>query len=304
MHVWEPAQDGSIRVDDAIVSGSEITPHYDPMIAKVIAYADTRSDAVTRLSSALQNSVLCGPPNNVAFLRALLDHADFRNEVLSTTWLESTWSDGFAEAAPTHAELARVVLAHFCADRTAAYSKSLLPNSHLLNWTPNIALGYRYGYEIDGADATYECSIVPQSASTYAITCGEEAFTLELIEEQPTQLRVRCGEVTDDVYYRVVGEDVYVDTGSGWRRYANLHSRITSQDEQIGDDVVVAPMHGALVEVKVAVGDAVEKGETVAVLEAMKMQHQLNASRAGTVTEVNAAVGDQLTTDRVIVRLE
>ena len=252
-----------IRVDSGVAEGGAVTPFYDPMIAKVIAHGATRDEALDRLTAALRQTIVAGPKSNVRFLRLLANHPDFRAGKLDTGLIERERVALEAVEQPVDAEAARAAAA-----RLLARAKAALGTRR--GWEPNDPWSRHDGFGL-GASAIelmvegHRQSVVPDgSIGSQALVDAEEAV---LVIRDNRQTRVALFDPFD------VDLDALDDTGGA---------------------AVKSPMHGKLVALMVKPGDAVAKGQKLAVVEAMKMEHALAAPRDGVVAEVLGEVGGQV----------
>jgi 3-methylcrotonyl-CoA carboxylase alpha subunit len=271
-----------IRIDTGVEQGSAVSPYYDPMIAKVIAHGGNRNEALSRLANALGETVVVGPHANAAFLKALVSHEEFRAGRFDTGFIdrhidELTKVDPAAEA-----------------DAVAAAVEALV--------APAVRPS-KGGW----AD--------PWSATDGFSLGAERAFDVDItVDGHPARARVAWGEharvtveglhARDGVRLIPVGGGMVV-VGAGVQRLVALKSYdAVDVDHLDGDGVVKAPMHGKVLAIFVEQGATVQKGQRVAVVEAMKMEHALLAPGDGTVTEVMASVGAQVAEGATILSIE
>jgi 3-methylcrotonyl-CoA carboxylase alpha subunit len=265
-----------IRVDSGVEEGGEISPFYDPMIAKLIAHAETREAALDRLGDAIDRSIVAGPRTNLAFLSALCRSADFRNGAFDTGYiarhhdelgLNVSGIDAAAAARGAEHLIARA-RPHPAADADAPASPWDIADGFQLSGPRTTTLPIMVNGEPQHA-------VLDFSAGTWRVTvngAGPDPAA-KLIEASPTVYVLREGRQT-----QVSLADFEADDA----------------DHAAGDGTVRAPMHGKLLAVLVAAGEAVVKGHPLAIIEAMKMEHALLAPSDGVVTEIAAVVGTQL----------
>ncbi len=279
-----------IRVDAGIEAGSEITAFYDPMIAKLIAHGATREQALARLGAALERTVVAGPRSNVAFLGALCRAKEFRAGAVDT---------GFIERNGTALGLAPQGV-----DRAAAAAgASRLVERERERIVRNLDLA---------ADAPAS----PWDAADGFQLSGKRSFSVPvLVDGEPTQAEVVFGSNRASV--TVDGEAAALDAvmfESPDSVYVLRHGRQTvvrrspagngALDGTGGDGLIKAPMHGKVLALLVAEGDRVVKGQRLAIIEAMKMEHALTAPHDGTVAGISVAAGGQVAEGAKVMTIE
>ncbi|MBO1415440.1 biotin carboxylase N-terminal domain-containing protein [Streptomyces sp. FH025] len=272
-----------IRLDSGVADGGEITPHYDAMLAKVIAWAPTRAAAARRLADALTRARIHGPATNRELLVRALRHPAFLAERLHTGFL----TEHAAElTAPDTEDVGRAALAASLAD--AAARPSALPSG----WRnlPSQPQLKRYR----AADGT-------ESEVRYRHTRtglrAEDHPGVELLSATPEQVVLLEGEVRRTYRITRYGEQarqVYVDTPSGGTTALTALPRFPDPTAQTDPGALLAPMPGTVVRATAAVGDAVTAGQPLLVLEAMKMEHRVTAPADGILVELLATPGRQV----------
>lgn len=293
VHCWIPPEGGGIRVDHGVSAGTRVTPHYDPMIAKVVAGGPDRGTARRRLIRALEDTVLLGVTHNSWFLSRVLAHETFAAGEATTAFLETEFK-GDPSLQPLQAtsmELAVAALALYrngirsdYADR-GGWSNSL-PSAcpMLLN---------------DGHTGTWVR--LRDSGSQARITVGDQEHRLVAEDHRDGELTLSADGVRRTCRYQLVDHTLYCHlSGRTLALRDDTHAPARRADEQ-GSGEVRATMDGAVIEVGVAEGDRVQAGQTLAVLEAMKMEHPLRADRDGTVSGIRVSAGDQVRNRQVLM---
>ena len=271
--------DGSLRIDTGVEAGDEVTPYYDPMIAKVIAHGATRDEALDRLSSGLAKILVAGPKTNVAFLKALCDAKGFRAGQFDTGFIDANLVALCGEArAPDDGLIAAgaLYLAQREAEAVAMRAAGSVADIAGPWWTDDgfQLLGHRetgWPISVEGVASTIR---IGWDADGPSVPSGRQADeNLTLVEAGPEVILLRDGRQTRIALHDPFAVDLeHMDEGG----------------------VVKAPMHGKVVAVFVQSGDRVEKGQRLAVVEAMKMEHALVAPATGEIAEVAAAPGEQV----------
>jgi propionyl-CoA carboxylase alpha chain len=302
----EHRDDIRVRVDDGVTEGSEISMFYDPMVAKLITWGGTREAAIDAQIAALDAFELDGIGDNVDFLSALMQHPRFRSGDITTNFIAEEYPEGF-EGAPADAQLLSDIavvggmIGAITEERAAGIDHQLGP--------PVIPPCERVVI-VDGEQ--HQVRIKPYQGGTLAVLNGGELIDV-IGRWTPGQ---RLLPVLIDGRPRTVK---VMKAGRGWT--LNTHGAShkvqvlpphvaelsTHMIEKIPPDLsrlLLAPMPGLLTRLNVAVGDKVEPGQPVAVMEAMKMENILRAPRAATVKATPAKAGDSLAVDQVIVEFE
>jgi 3-methylcrotonyl-CoA carboxylase alpha subunit len=279
-------QDG-VRVDSGVEEGGEVTPFYDPMIAKLIAHAPTREEALDALAQALDATLVAGPKTNTAFLKALCTAEGFRRGAFDTGFIDRSLvalgvtNGGWDIAAARDGAIALVETERWrCADAARLRSSEAAspwdePDGFQLSGERKVGLDLMIEGERRRAELTWANGfahvVFPDHSGAVAIETDDETQVIPTVPGQV--LALRAGRQTAVSLFDPFSVDL---------------------DEADGDSVVKAPMHGKLIALFVAKGDHVEKGQRLAIVEAMKMEHVLTAPRDGEVVEVDAAVGVQV----------
>jgi 3-methylcrotonyl-CoA carboxylase alpha subunit/acetyl-CoA/propionyl-CoA carboxylase biotin carboxyl carrier protein len=258
------------RVDHALESNQTVSTAYDPMLGKVVAYGDDRESARRALVAALDETAILGLTTNAGFLRALLASDEFRDARIDTAWLDQH------EVPAPDADIPRVMAAWVSAMLVA------LDTGH-----PFQADGFRLG--APSAPTLVELDrdvLVDRVGGTVdGVPVRELAAEDHVLELEIDGHRVRAVvNVQPDI----------VEVSYQGQRFVLTGPDRLADHVAIGDGTVTAPMPGTVLEVRFAPGDAVEDGQVLATMEAMKMELSLKAPFAGIVTSVSAAVGDQV----------
>jgi len=295
-----------VRVDDGVADGGEVSMFYDPMIAKLVTWAPEREVAIDAQIAALDQFVIDGISDNVDFLSALMQHPRFRRGDLATDFIADEYPDGF-EGAPADAQLIEDLtaiagmVAVITDERAAAIDGQLGPPIH-----PHCERVVRIAGE------SHKVRIKPYKGGTLAVTDDGDLVDI-LGRWAPGQ---RLLSVTVDGRHRIVqvrrvGRDWELQTRGASHRVQVLSPHVAALAKHMIDKpppdlsrMLIAPMPGLLTRLDIAVGDHVEPGQPIAVMEAMKMENILRAPKAATVKATPAKAGDSLAVDQVIVEFE
>jgi 3-methylcrotonyl-CoA carboxylase alpha subunit len=269
----------ALRVDAGVEEGGEVTPFYDPMIAKIIAHGATRKEALDRLSEALGETLVAGPRVNARFLKALCDSEEFRAGAFDTGFIDANLEKLGAAPHETDVTAALKGVAHLLSRRAAAYAEA----------SPRDPWSVADGFELTGRRAV----------GVEAVVDGRPLHLLETFQRGETHLTVKeeVAARRDERPATIIETErgVFV-LREGRQTEVRLVDPLDAEAEALaeGSGIIEAPMHGRLLALFVKEGDLVEKGARLAIVEAMKMEHALNAPRAGRVAEIGYAAGAQV----------
>ncbi|WP_298124111.1 acetyl/propionyl/methylcrotonyl-CoA carboxylase subunit alpha [Brevundimonas sp.] len=295
----EGDQDGYVvRNDSGVREGDEISMFYDPMIAKLCAWAPTRDAAIDGMGRALEDTHIRGLGHNIPFLAAVMDQKRFRSGKLSTRYIQDEFPDGFHGLAPDRRRTDVMIAAAVAMNEIL--SEQAGDPSDRVDWVVLIdgqAHGVALGYDEDEAltldlvDEGRELRLSDidwrPGLAQFRAVLDDVAFTAE-VARAPDGFTVRSGPARARV--RVLSP-----------RIADLYARLPEKQAADTSRLITSPMPGLVVSIAVAVGQQVRAGETVAIIEAMKMQNILKAERDGTVKAVSAKAGDPVAADDVLV---
>ena len=302
--LWNPSDGEGIRNDAGIETGSEISPFYDPMIAKVIAWGETRDIAINRLSRALKETQLFGVTTNKGFIVDILNKETFINGEATTAFIaenftEKQLSEGYQSS--TSVVIAAVLDYENSAQSTRA--KSLGISDELINWSTQGKLTsyYKYGSDEDAVSLT----VSTRTSGAYEVCIGEDILEVTVLERQPNRAKLVVGQQRVSVSYQLSAPGcIDIDLDGHVLSFRNEFSVAKQAAGEAGGGRVIAPMHGTLIEVSVKLGDHVKKDDKLAVLEAMKMQHDILAQVSGVIVELEGEQGAQISKDDLILLIE
>ncbi|HWH33268.1 MAG TPA: biotin carboxylase N-terminal domain-containing protein [Egibacteraceae bacterium] len=293
----EPSGDG-VRVDSGVAAGVEVGSAYDPMLAKVIAHGPDRATALGRLDAALRDFTLLGPTTNTAFLRVLLDHPDVAAGALDTSLAERV-ADDLPPAGLPHDVLAAAALARLLA---------LEPDGPVVD-PFTIPGGWRIGEAAwavwllrqEGGDADpVEVRVRGRAARAEVAVADEAPLVASARWEGPHRLLVTAaGQTRAYAYAERSGTALLGRDGATWAiREEDRLEAARHHDAAAGVGPLLAPMPGTVTVVHVEPGETVAAGQTLLVVEAMKMEHPIKAPADGVVAELAVAAGDRVDMDQ------
>jgi len=296
--VWRPATGEGIRIDAGVAAGFEVSPFYDPMLAKIVAWGESREIARQRLVSAVERTVLLGPVSNSGFLADVLRRDAFVDGVATTDFLEETFPHGVPATEPAAADVALVAALCLRADQQASFSEAPYVSATQLGWssaalppTPLQLVCDERNY-----DVTARCA-----GPVWTVQMGEDVCDVHIESARGADIRASVGGRMVEAVAGFGPEGaVYLAVADRRLCFHRLGAGLAEEAAGAGGRVL-APMPGIVVDVLVSEGQPVEKGDALAVLEAMKMQHQITAPVSGVIGRVGTAAGDRLGAGDVMI---
>ena len=279
---------GNVRVDSGVEAGGEVSPFYDPMIAKLIAHAPSREEAVDRLAGALDHTLVAGVRSNVAFLNALCRAPDFRAGKIDTGFIDRNLAAlGAFPHEADHAAAAFGVVELLARGTTRAAAAGDEGDA-------SSPWGARDGFQLGGSRRVAVPIVIGDAAAEAIVTYGKNGISVAIDAVPPAS----------DAKAFASGDEVYVLRHGRQTRIRLQDVSVAAPEAGAGDGLIKAPMHGRVLELFVNTGDSVGEGQRVAVIEAMKMEHTLRAPFAGTVTEIAVTAGVQVVEGGKIMVIE
>jgi geranyl-CoA carboxylase alpha subunit len=292
MALWR-MPDG-VRVEHALQSGSEIPPFYDSMIAKIISHGPDRNEARGRLICGLEQTAAFGVTTNHGFLLSCLRHPDFARGEATTAFIANHRDELLAPRANENAEAALAALLLY------------VTNPHAPPWRSgrSLAATFPLTTRIDLGRGVHEVEIVRQRDGGYEanIEGGEQRFDIDELGRDT--IRFRTEGVMESTRFLRDGDRLYIlHRGATIAVHDLTLAAPASAAAAGGDGKVRAAMNGRVVALLVKPGEQVALGQPVMTLEAMKMEHVHTAGVAGTVSAIDVAEGEQVTTGKVVVEI-
>ncbi|WP_201565806.1 acetyl/propionyl/methylcrotonyl-CoA carboxylase subunit alpha [Psychrobacter immobilis] len=325
----------NVRIDDGVREGDVISPFYDSMIAKLIVHAPTREQALAKLDRALGQTRIVGLPTNVAFLRYILNTESFSQANLDTALIEREADELFNQHPLKLSTLAVTAIAQQLASEGIAQDADADPFSKPTGF--RAYNDYTRSFSLIYDEQAYSARISNwHNANDADSKKGSDtlsSFTLAIEKEiasNDTQDNVNVAAQTESVYEGEVSyassdahnhtlwlegarisaqswvhnETVYVFTDSGRDEITLIDIMAHVGEESAAVGSLKSPMPGQVVAFKVAVGDSVKKGEPLAVIEAMKIEHTITAPTDGVVAELLFAAGDSVADGDELLRID
>ena len=310
---WLHHPPAGVRIDTGVESGDEVTPHYDPMIAKVIAHGDDRVTAIGRLQRQLMGTRLQGPGNNLGFLQRLLADELFQQGNANTQYIDANLDQLTTPVVGDRATLLAAVAQLLSDDAAAARLQAQGRGEPNSPWAITDSWGFADGSRrglifVGSTGEPVELSVqqINHAGEQLSFACEQ----LSAIHPETLSVDVRftgtlCkvsvnGEPWVGAVHRT-GDQFEISTPEQrvvWRYHSPLQ---TDSDDTEDEGALTAPMPGTVLQINVAVGDKVEPGQLLMIVEAMKMEHSIVATHAGEIAEIRAAVGDFVEADLPLV---
>jgi propionyl-CoA carboxylase alpha chain len=295
---FAPLTRPGVRVDSGVVDGSVVSVHYDPMLAKVISYAPAREQAAALLSDALARARVHGVRTNRDLLVNVLRHPAFLAGDTDTAFFDThdlaSLSRPLADAVTVRSSALAAGLAEAAHNRAAAKVFGGLPSG----WR-NLAAGYQV--------KTYTDDTGDEHQVRYRFERGElhlaDGDDVTQVSGSPSLVVLRIDGVDRPFDVARYGDDVYVDSALG-PVHLTVVPRFPEPGSSLQPGSLVAPMPGAISRLGAEVGDTVKAGRPIVWMEAMKMEHAVNAPKDGVVAELNVTVGQQVEMGAVLARVE
>jgi propionyl-CoA carboxylase alpha chain len=290
-----------IRVDDGVYEGGEVSMFYDPMIAKLITWGETRDEAADLQIAALDSFEIEGLGHNIDFVSAIMQHPRFRSGELTTGFIAEEYPEGFHGAATSDEIKVKIAaVAGFVATARADRARNVdgqlahhLPPPN--EWSVKIG-GQSFAVTLDDETIAVDGTEV-DLAMEY--TPGDKLIAAE-IDGEPIGIRIEPTRTGLKMTTRGAIHKVEILPA----RLAHLTKHMIEKVPPDLSRFLICPMPGLLVRLDVAEGDKVEAGQPLAVVEAMKMENILRAEKSATVKKVNAKAGESLAVDAIILELE
>jgi acyl-CoA carboxylase subunit alpha len=289
-----PRTSAGIRLDSGVRDGSLVTIHYDAMLAKVISWAPTRTQAARALAGALQRAAIHGPATNRDLLVQVLRHPAFLAGETDTAFFDRHGLATLAAPLVDAEAEALAALAAALAGDAAARAQAAVLSAVASGWRNVVSEPQRT--EFDG----------PAGRHSIAYRWGRDGLVaaefpgVALLSAQPAEVVLDDGGVRRAFRVARYGRDVYVDSASGSVRFGAVE-RFPDPADDVRPGSLLAPMPGTVGRIAAEVGDVVTAGQPILWLEAMKMQHQISAPTAGVITALPVQAGQQVDVGVVLV---
>jgi 3-methylcrotonyl-CoA carboxylase alpha subunit len=279
-----------VRVDTGVRQGDAVTPFYDPMIAKLIAWGEDREAARLRLGRALAETAVLGVATNLGFLARVIAEPDFAAGKVDTGFIERHRETLLPRAGPPTEQALAAAALHRLLSRRQERSGSRDPWAEADGWRLNTAPApQNFVFRYPDAEISIEATI---SGTGWSLRIGDRCFeaTAELGSDGRLAITLD-GARSAPILLAHAGSIAVFVAGEGWQ-FDEIDPFAPPEGADAGAGRLTAPMPGRVIELLVAPGASVRKGQPMVVIEAMKMEHTIAAPRDGIVAAVNFAAGD------------
>ena len=296
----------AVRNDTGVFEGGEISMYYDPMIAKLCTWAPNRAAAIEEMRHALDAFEVEGIGHNLPFLAAVYDHEKFISGTMTTAFIEEEFTNGFQGVMLPDVDLIRISAAAAAMHRVAEIRRTRI-SGRMDNHERHV--GADWNVALQGQ--SFDTVIVADKLGADVILAGQTIRVegdwtpgdmLARMTVSGTPLVIKIGKIPGGFRVRYRGADLKVHVRTP--RQAELAALMPEKLPPDTSKLLLCPMPGLIVKVDVAVGDEVQDGQALCTVEAMKMENILRAEKKGIVSKVNAAAGDSLAVDDIILEFE
>ncbi|MBT8768340.1 geranyl-CoA carboxylase subunit apha [Metapseudomonas boanensis] len=299
---WEPAELDGIRIDHGLVEGQAVTPFYDPMLAKVIAWGRTRDEARRKLARAVEDCVLLGVNGNQRFLANLLRHPHFAAGQATTAFIDEQFSDDPSltpqAVSPVELGVAAALLYHASAMSTAH-------QGGLAGWRNARSTPWRFSLRQWEHKHEVELTVSETGERPRLLAkVGNDELAICLSQADGRWAVIELNGIRRRIAYHQQAERLWLFGPNGNLELLDVTHEPASGQAGASSGTVKAPMDGAIVDVLVSEGERVGKGQLLVVLEAMKMEHPLKAGIDGIIRCVQVIKGDQVKSRQLLVEIE
>ncbi|XP_068152268.1 LOW QUALITY PROTEIN: methylcrotonoyl-CoA carboxylase subunit alpha, mitochondrial [Drosophila tropicalis] len=297
-----PKATPDVRVETGVREGDEVSVHYDPMIAKLVVWGENRMQALNSLIARLGEYHISGLDTNINFLIDLASHPEFQRANVHTGFIEEHFDTLFPPVIVTDHQVSQAALAVIFNELQAATSNASFKNDSFVA-TPNLRLNYALirNYNLKAQDKVYAVAVKYDGEDgnvQIRVDNGNWQIVKAQRVEDEGRLKLRANIDSNISTYNanIDGSSVTLFLDSGKLDFELLQPKFLSAqvDQSSGASRVVAPMPGVLEKILVKPGDQVKKGDSLAVLIAMKMEHILKAPKDATIKSIGGAEGDNI----------
>jgi len=287
LRVFEPSMDDGVRIDHGIYSGITISPYYDSMLAKLISWGRDREEARRRLIRALKQTKVLGLTTNKTFLIQLLSEEQFVNGEATTSFINGE----VLERANPAVKKADMAIAAVLLSQNSNHLSGWSNSAPFLQTETFLAGQDPYSVKLLQTDNGYDVSIEDDVIQIDGVTCYEDELVYTL------------GGVSRTAAFSIDADNISIDLGERVLNFTRTTYQPVMAEGEAGSGMIKATTEGLVVDVLVKAGDVVNRGDTLVVIEAMKMEHRILADGEGEVTCVHVKDGQQVKNHQLLVEL-
>jgi propionyl-CoA carboxylase alpha chain len=296
---------GTVRMDSGVREGDEISMFYDPMIAKLVTHGKDRDQALDVQAEALDRFHIEGIQDNMPFCAAVMDEKRFRSGDITTAYIKDEFPDGFQGTVPTKQQsiMLTVVAAyvHGVYVRRASQTTGRMSPVEDLRQDWVVILGDEYvPIVLDLGEGEASVKIGKKNHAFVTDWVPGQPLVEGVLDGQPIAVKVADRTEGYVVRHRGVNLTALVCSPA----VAELHKRLPEKEKPDLSKLIISPMPGLVVSIDVELGQEVQEGEAVCIVEAMKMQNIIRAEANGTVKAINVAAGDSVAADAIMIEFE
>jgi geranyl-CoA carboxylase alpha subunit len=299
---WNYSEGIGMRMDAGIQQGQTITPFYDPMLAKVIAYGENRDVARRRLMASLKKLNLLGVRSNRGFLYNILNNDVFANGGATTGFIEKDFNEDETLVPHSLSEKQQALAAWLFYLKGAAKYTNDNERSFWRNSNPAPTW-----LDLRCLDAAHSVgvNVINAQDKQFNVVVGEQVFNFSLLEMNEQELIYIDTGIKTTFNFSFDGDDtLFLESHEGCVQVDNKTHAPAVSAESSGNGQIKASMDGGIIDVLVEVGAQVNKGDTLVILEAMKMEHAMKADTSGVIKAVQVTKGDQVKGRQLLVEIE
>ena len=290
----EPLASQNVRIDTGVVEKDEVSIYYDPMIAKLIVFSQNREQALSLLTKCLKQYMLCGVTTNIPYLIRVAQSQPFLDANLTTDFIERHSKDITPAQVALGEQEILPLLAVICAPLSTLASET---SGFRLNHHASINAEFLHNEE------QHKYNVQQLSSNKWRSTINGKTIDFE-VSKTDSSVRLTTDEFTHEYSYYENHSSVWLNSHKGTYKVEKVQSDLGTQGEALNAGDILAPMNGNLVSMLVSQGNTVEKGQVLAIVEAMKMEHSLKAPFAATVIECFASEGERVDGNEMLIKLE
>ena len=286
----------SLRVDSGIRVGQQVTPYYDPMLAKLIVHGETRKQALAKLQLGVEHSYLLGVNHNLNFLAGLLANDDFIENGATTAFLDKHYVGDEYQASKPH--VASIAMAALAVYRKTQFTQIYDAQGWGSAWSATSTV------LLESNEKRWRIVIQSTGEDSYLVNIDDRQLSVVWPWQDSLEQRLTIDDNAHFVAHASQADSIYLQDKHGHTLFRDVTYAPAQTHNAALETDIKASMDGVIVEVNAKVGDYVSEGQLLVVLEAMKMAHQFKATTSGLVEEVLITVGQQVKTRQLMLRLE